>query len=81
MYNTYVKPVLTYNSSAWAVNKNIEAKIDASQRKQLKRVTGIYYPHRISNKELYKYGNFKTLEKCLKRFSFDVHINLYTFFI
>ena len=54
VYNSYVKPVLTYNSSAWAVNKNIEAKIDAFHRKQPKRVIGIYYPNRISNKELYK---------------------------
>ena len=57
VYNSYVKPVLTYNSSAWAVNKNIEAKIDAFHRKQLKRVIGIYDPNRISNKELYKKTN------------------------
>ena len=57
VYNSYVKPVLTYNSSAWAVNKNIEAKIDAFHRKQLKRVIDIYYPNRISNKELYKKTN------------------------
>ena len=37
--------------------KNIEAKIDAFHRKQLKRVVGIYYPNRISNKELYKKTN------------------------
>ena len=54
VYNSYVKPVLIYNSSAWAVNKNIEAKIDAFYPKQLKRVISIYYPNRISNKELYK---------------------------
>ena len=57
VYNSYVKPVLTHNSSAWAVNKNIEAKIEAFHRKQLKRVIGIYYPNRISNKELYKRTN------------------------
>ena len=45
------------DSSAWAVNKNTEAKIDAFHRKQLKRVIGIYYPNRISNKELYKKTN------------------------
>ena len=61
VYNSYVKPVLTYNSSAWAVNKNIEAKIDAFHRKQLKRVIGIYCPNRISNKELYKRTNSITL--------------------
>ena len=57
VYNSYVKPVLTYNSSAWAVNKNIEAKLDAFHRKQLKRVIGIFYPNRISNKEIYKKTN------------------------
>ena len=57
VYNFYVKPVLTYNSSAWTVNKNVEAKIDAFHRKQLKRMIGIYYPNRISNKELYKTTN------------------------
>ena len=54
VYNFYVKPVLTYNFSAWAIKKSIEAKIDAFHRKQLKRVIGIHYPNRISNKELYK---------------------------
>ena len=39
---------------AWAVNKNIEAKVDALHRKQLKSVIGIYYHNRINNKELYK---------------------------
>ena len=53
----YISVVLTYNSSAWPVNKNIEAKIDAFHRKQPKRVIGIYYPNRISNKELYKKTN------------------------
>ena len=57
VYNFYIKPVLTYNSSAGAVNKNIEAKIDAFHRKKLKRVISIYYPNRISNKELYKKTN------------------------
>ena len=35
VYKSYVKPVLTYNSSEWTVNKNIEAKIDAFHRSQL----------------------------------------------
>ena len=57
VHNSYFKTVLTYSSSVRAVNKNIEAKIDAFHRKQLKRVIGIYYPLRISNKELYKKTN------------------------
>ena len=57
MYNSYVKPVFTYNSSAWAGNKNVEAKIDVFHRKQLTRLMVIYYPSRISDKELYKRTN------------------------
>ena len=49
VYNSYVKPVLTYMGS--------QAKIDAFHRKQLNRVIGTYYPIRISNKELYKKTN------------------------
>ena len=61
VYNSYFKLVLTYNSLAWAVNKNIEAKLDGLHRKQLKKVIGIYYPNRISNKELYKRTNSTSL--------------------
>ena len=57
VFINFPKIVLTYNSSAWALNKNIEAKIDAFHRKPLKRVIGICYPNRISNKELYKRTN------------------------
>lgn len=54
IYNAYVKPVLLYNAGTWATNKQQEEKLDAFHRKQLKRVLNIYYPNRISNKELYK---------------------------
>ena len=53
IYNACVKPILTYNMGSWALSSNETAKLDRFHRKQLKRVLGIHYSDRISNKDLY----------------------------
>ena len=54
LYRALVKSVLTYNCSTWALTQTEEKQLDAFHRKQLKRVLGIRYPVRITNKSLYK---------------------------
>ena len=53
-YNTLVRSVLLYKCSTWALTKTDEEKLDSFHRKQLRRVLGIRYPTKISNKSLYK---------------------------
>ena len=54
LYNTLVRSVLLYNCGTWAMTKTDEEKLDSFHRKQLRRVLGIWYPTKISNKSLYK---------------------------
>ena len=54
LYNTLVMSVLLYNCGTWALIKTDEEKLDCFHRKQLRRVLGIRYPTKISNKSLYK---------------------------
>ena len=56
-----MKSVLTYNCSTWALTQAEEKKLDAFHRKQLKRVVGIRYPVKITNKALYKQCNERPL--------------------
>ena len=54
LYNAYVLPVLTYNCGTWGATDTAMAKLAAFHRGQLRKVMGIRWPERISNKELYK---------------------------
>ena len=54
LYNTLVRSVLLYNCGTWALTKTDEEKLDSFHRKQLRRILGIRYPTKISNKSLYK---------------------------
>ena len=49
-----MRSVLLYNCGTWALTKTDEEKLDSFHRKQLRRVLGIRYPAKISNKSLYK---------------------------
>ena len=61
LYRALVKSVLTYNCSTWALTQAEEKKLNAFHRKQLKRVVGIRYPVKITNKALYKQCNERPL--------------------
>ena len=54
LYNTLMRSVQLYNCGTWALTKTDEEKLDSFHRKQLRRVLGIRYPTKISNKSLYK---------------------------
>ena len=54
LYKTLVKSILLYNCGTWALTKAEEEKLNAFHRKQLRRVLGVHYPTRISNKSLYQ---------------------------
>ena len=54
LYNALVKSVLTYNSCTWGLTKKDEQGLDSFHRQQLRQVIGVFYPHKIGNKKLYK---------------------------
>ena len=53
LYEAFVTPVLLYNCNSWAAPQNVLNKIDVCQRKHLRRIIKMNYPHIISNKDLY----------------------------
>ena len=53
LYEAFVTPVLLYNCNSWAAPQNVLNKIDVCQRKHLRRIIKMTYPHIISNKDLY----------------------------
>ena len=54
LYQTLVKPVLTYNCGTWGLTKKDEEQLDSFHRRQLRIIIRKKYPHIISNKNLYK---------------------------
>ena len=61
LYNAMVRSVLTYNACTCGLTKSAEKNLNSFHRKQLRQVLGIYYPHRISNENLYKITNSRPL--------------------
>ena len=61
IYSATVPPILLYNSSTWGMSKNDEESLDAFHRQHLRRVMNVKWPHRISNKKLYKATNTKPI--------------------
>lgn len=53
-FKTYVEPVFLYNCELWNLTKTLENKVDAFQRKQLRRMLNIYWPYVIRNDDLYE---------------------------
>ena len=54
MFSTLILPVLLYNCGLWTLSKTLTSKLDTWHRRKLRIVLGIFYPHRISNKQLYQ---------------------------
>ena len=61
LHETLVKSVLLYNCGTWSVSKNDQKKLNSFHRRQLRKVTGIQWPHKISNNKLYKITGTKPL--------------------
>ena len=71
LYETLVKRVLLYNCGTWGVSKDDQRKLNSSHRRQLKKVIGIQWPHKISNNRLYKITGTKPLSITITERSFD----------
>ena len=68
MFSTLILPVLLYNCGLWTLSKTLTSKLDTWHRRKLRIVLGIFYPHRISNKQLYQQTKQRPLsEICRQR--------------
>ena len=56
-----MKSVLLYNCETWGVSKDDQRKLNSFHRRQLRKVIGIQWPHKISNNKLYKITGTKPL--------------------
>ena len=54
LYETLVKSVLLYNCGTWGVSKDDQRKLNNFHRRQLRKVIGIQWPHKIPNNTLHK---------------------------
>ena len=56
LYKSLVKPIysILYNCGIWALTLTEEERLNAYQRKQLKKILKIRYPKKITNKSLYR---------------------------
>ena len=61
LYETPVKSVLLCNCGTWGVSKDDQRKLNSFHRRQLRKVIGIQWRHKISNNKLYKITGTKPL--------------------
>ena len=57
LFNINVISVLLYGCQTWRVNKNDMNMLDVFQTKCLRRIYNIFWPNKISNKDLYRRTN------------------------
>jgi hypothetical protein len=67
LYNAFVLPYLLYNLGTQGFSQTQEEKLDTFHRKQIKKVFRVFYPHRISNVELYKRANTDPLSQIARK--------------
>jgi hypothetical protein len=71
-YNAFILPVLLFKAGAWGVCKSVIKKIEVFHRKQLRRVLGVRWPFKISNKALYEKCGAKPPGFAMRRFRWSL---------
>ena len=54
IFKACVESIFLFNSELWTITKTLEKKIDAFQRRLLRRAINVKWPKKISSKELYR---------------------------
>lgn len=67
IFDTNVKSVLLYGSETWKTTKRNTDKIQVFINKCLRKMLGIYWPNRITNRELWRKTNQEPINKTIKR--------------
>ena len=67
LYEALVKSVPLYNCWTWSVPKDDQRKLNSFHRRQLRKVIGIQWPHKVSNNKLYKVTGTKPLSMTITK--------------
>jgi len=67
LYNAIVIPTLLYNCETWGVTEAVLSRLDVFHRKQLRCITGIRHPNRITNDDLYERCSTEPISKKIKK--------------
>ena len=67
MFTVLIIPVLLYNCALWALSRKLSESLDVWQRRKLRFLLGVTYPHRISNNNLYKQSNQVPISSICRR--------------
>ena len=63
VFGSTVKVVLLYNSKTWRMTKGLEQKLQVFINKSLRNILRIWWPRKISNKELWKQTGQQPIEE------------------
>ena len=67
LQETLVKSILLYNSSTRGMSETDEKNIVSFHRRQFRKVMGIRWPHKISNKKLYEKTNTLPISRTITK--------------
>ena len=65
-FDAFITSIFLYQCGIWTLSKKSANNIDVFQRIFLRRIVGIWYPKKISNKELYKITDQKPWSEACK---------------
>ena len=67
VFESNVKAVLLYGSETWRLTKRLEEKSQVFINKSLRNILRIWWPRKISNKELWKQTGQRTMEQEIRQ--------------
>ena len=67
IFKANIRSVLLYSCECWQMTKTDEKKLDAFLHKSLRRILKIYWPMRITNKEIRARAGMETISKQVAR--------------
>eukprot|EP00117_Sycon_ciliatum_P006854 scpid36527/ scgid3957/ Retrovirus-related Pol polyprotein LINE-1; Long interspersed element-1; Reverse transcriptase; Endonuclease len=67
MFSVLIVPVLLYNCGLWTLTKRQNEQLDVWQRRKLRYIFGVHYPHCISNQILYEKSKQQPISRVCKR--------------
>ena len=67
VFGSNVKAVLLYGSKTWRLTKGLEQKLQVFINKSLRNILRIWWPRKISNKELWRQTGQRPIEQEIRR--------------
>ena len=73
---TYIRSIILYNCSIWTPVEEVFKRIEAFERKRLRKLFRVLYPNRMTNNELMKQSDFENIREIIdkRRWSYLGHI-------